>query len=327
MPGVPRRKPYDQTAVHDLLRAQERIATHAQLVELGMPLSTITRWIGPRGPWQRLFPGVVLAHTGTPTRREVRLGALMYAGTGSVLSGLTGLRVHRVKSAERPGEEVAHILVPHERRRSGHHLAVVERTRHLPEPTTIQRLRVAPVARCLVDACRRTRQLDDIRALVSDAVQSGRCAPGDIVEALRRANRQRTALTREAIREIDAGLRSVAEVRASTAILASDLPVPLFNPKLYLPDGTFVASPDGYFEHCAAAYEVDSFAYHFDRGSYLRTQQRQRRVMGHGIMSIGVSPVDIYDDPSSFIEDLRALIFSAEQRATPDIIVRSADGR
>jgi len=289
-----------------------------------MPLSTVTRWIAPAGRWQRVLPGVVAAHNGTITRRQCRLGALAYSGPDALLSGLSGLRMHRLRAAEHPGDEVVHTLVPHERRRSAHQFAVVERTRHLPSAVVIQGVRVAPLARCLVDACRREPTLEGVREMVVEAVQSGRCPPRELVVAVQQANRQRTGLVRRTLNEIAAGLRSVAEIRVSEAVLASDLPVPLFNPRLYLPDGTFIASPDGYFEQCAAAYEVDSFAYHLSRESYIRTQRRQRRVMGHGVLSISVSPVDAYEHPAAFVEELRSLVAAAEQRPTPAIVVRRA---
>jgi hypothetical protein len=308
-----------------LLRDNERVATHAQLMELGLQWSTISYRIRPNGPWQRLYPGVVLAHSGRPTRREKLLGARAYAGEDSMVTGLPGLRLHDVKAAERRQLEVPHMLVPHEVRRSGHHLLVVERCRRLPDPVIRQGLPLAPLPKCLVDAARRESELDMVREAVAECVQRGKCTATELRDEVKRAARQRTALSRHALAEIEAGVRSVAEARIRRAVMASDLPVPLFNPTLWTPDGEFIGSPDGYFPHCAAGWQVDSFAYHLGRGQQLRTQRRQRSYAGYGVWLVPVSPVDGYDNPAAFVAELRALVRAAEARTLPDIIVRPAD--
>jgi hypothetical protein len=66
---------------------RERVATHAELLAAGVPESSLMYRIRPGGRWQRLLPGVVLMHTGTPTARERLLGCLAYAGPQSVVTG------------------------------------------------------------------------------------------------------------------------------------------------------------------------------------------------------------------------------------------------
>ncbi len=322
---MPHRTMYDEPAVRDLLRRQERIATHAQLVELGMPRSTITRRILPSGPWQRVLPGVVATHNGTITQRERLLGALRYAGPGAVVTGRAGLRLHGRRTTGLPGPEIPHILVEHDRRRNAHHFAVIERTRKMPTPAVLAGVPVAPQARCLVDVARRQEHVDAVRDIVAECVQSGGVSPQALGEALKQANRQRTAGARLALAEIDAGVRGVAEARVAELVEKSDLPEAMFNAVLFRPDGTIIGSPDGYFCHCAAGYEIDSFAYHFGRRLYTRTQRRQRRVLGDGVLLMAISPVDAYEDPGAFIRELGDLIHVAEQRIPPDLIVRRRD--
>lgn len=322
---MPRRKLYDERAVRDLLRRQERIATHDQLVDLGMPRSTITRRILPSGPWQRVLPGVIAAHNGTISQRERLLAATRYAGTGAVVTGRAGLRLHGRRTTDLPGPEVPHILIAHDRRRNAHHFAVIERTRTMPTPVLLAGLPVAPQVRCLVDVARRQEHIDAVRDIVAECVQSGGVSPDALAEALRQANRQRTAGTRLAVGEIDAGVRGVAEARVAEVVERSSLPEAMFNPVLFRPDGTVVGSPDGYFRHCAAGYEIDSFAYHFRRRHYTKTQRRHRRVLRDGVLLMGISPVDAYEDPDAFIAELGDLIHVAEQRIPPDLIVRRRD--
>jgi len=233
--------------------------------------------------------------------------------------------MHGVKSADRRGIEVPHVLTPHARRKTGHHLLVVERCRQPPVAVIRHGLAVAPVAKCLVDAARRESQLDQVRELVAECIQSDLCTVSELAGEVRRAARQRTALSRAALAEIDAGVRSVAEARIRRAVLASDLPIPLFNPQLFTPDGEFIASPDGYFVDCAAGWEVDSFAYHLRRGSYLNTQRRQRRVTIQGVLLMPVSPIDGYERPEQLVEERRGLVHMAARRELPDIVVRRTD--
>ncbi|HYJ70070.1 MAG TPA: hypothetical protein VEX15_20640 [Nocardioidaceae bacterium] len=290
---------------------------------LGLPRSTITSRIRPSGPWQRVYPGVVVTHNGPISWRERLLGALQYAGEDALITGESGLRLHGVEIDRRRAGDVPHILIPHKRRRTSHHLAIIERCRDIPTPAVRYGLPVAPVAKCLVDACRRVEALDRARELVAACLQDRKCGVRDLAEGVRRANRQRTALSRIAIAEIDAGVRSVAEAKVKDVLEATEMPRPLFNPVLRTLDGRFIASPDGYFRHCAAGYEIDSFAYHLRRSSYLKTQRRFRRTVKHGVLLMGISPIDAYEDPHGFVDDLRGLIAVAEQRRLPHIVVET----
>ena len=121
------------------------------------------------------------------------------------------------------------VLVPHDRRRQNHRYVIVERTRNLPDPETVRELAGPPtpvLARCVVDACRRLEDLNAVRNLVADAVQNHGLAPSALAAALRSAGRQRTALSRLVLVEIDAGVRFAAEPRAREVILAAGLPPP-----------------------------------------------------------------------------------------------------
>jgi hypothetical protein len=116
----------DPASLDAALRARERVLTHRVLRALGVPPATITRRIGPGGLWQRLLPGVpfhdhghgvVLAHLGTPTRRERLLGALSFAGPGALITGYDAARAQGIE-ARRTGCPVD-VLVPEPRQLRG----------------------------------------------------------------------------------------------------------------------------------------------------------------------------------------------------------------
>jgi hypothetical protein len=317
---MPRRTFADFDALDALLRDQERVATHRQLTSLGLPTSTICDWIQPRGRWQRLLPGVILAHRGTPTRRERRLAALAYAGDDAILTGSTALQVYGVRAVQ-PGT-TEHVLVPHTCHRDSHSFIVIERTRRLPDAVVIQRQRVAPIARAVVDACRRIDDLDQVRGIVAEVVQTRRCLPDDIVVEVRKAARQRTALSRSVLREISEGIRSVAEAQARAALARNGVPQPEWNVSLYDEDGEFLGDPDGYYEDVAVAIQIDSMEWHLSPSGYKRTQRRSRRYVTRGVLTLEIAPSDVLNDPLAFCREVEELRRQGANRPVPRLIVR-----
>lgn len=295
----------DLAAVNDLIQRREGVVTHAELVAAGMPLSTVCARIRRTGAWQRLHPGVVLTHSGTPTRRERLIGALRYAGPAAVLTGHAGLGLHGHPAAR---STPVHLLIDWASRRQARPGLIVERTRALPEPIRRRGLPVAPPARCVVDACRETERLDDVRALVADAVQSRLCTVEELANALQRAARQRTALTREALAEVGAGVRSAAEARVRTAFVRHGVPQPRWNWSLHTLDGAHVLTPDGWWDDIGCALQIDSMAWHLSPALYKRTQQLQRLMSAWGIPFLPVAPGDVFAHEAKFVAEVRAFL-------------------
>jgi hypothetical protein len=299
----------DRSDVVDVLSARECVATHRELEELGVSRSAITRRIGPHGPWQRLLPGVVLAHRGTPTRRERVLGALAFAGGTSVVSGADALVASDVRNLDLPDSVL--VLVHESRQRRSFDFARLERTTRLPTPTTRRGIPYAPPARALVDLCRFQKSLTDIRATVAAVVQQRRTTVTALGDELRRCPRQRSAGARLALSEVADGVRSIAEARARTIIREAGLPPPLWNAQLVGTDGAAFLRPDAWWPDHGAALEIDSRKWHLSPDAWLRTQQRQRRLTAHGVMVMSFSPSEIVDDPAGFVREIRALLTAA----------------
>ncbi len=295
--------------------------THAQLRQLGLSSSTITRWIGPRGRWQRLLPGVVLAHRGRPTRRERLLGALLFGGVGAVITGADALQGQAASTA--PTERTVQVLVPVNRQRKSFDYVRVERTRRLPAPVLRQGIPYAPVERAAIDACRALRDLDEVRRLIADLVQRRHCRVSELQAETRAAARQRTALPRLVLAEVDAGIRSVAEAKARDVMHRTGVSEPLWNVELRLADGTHFCTPDAYWPLLAAAMEIDSLAWHLSPRSYRRTKARERLLTIAGVLVIAFTPAEILDDPEGFASQLRAFLDVASRRPAPEGIVAS----
>lgn len=295
---MPRRAAVDLPALSALLAPGRAVASRKELVALGIPGSTITYRCRPDGPWQSVLPGVVIGHRGTPTSRERRLAALRYAGPDAALTGLDALVEHGVRVRSTPDGWRVHLLVPHSCHRTSHGFAVVTRTHRPPEVSTRGGLRCVGVARAVVDAARRTRVLADVRALVAEVVQSRRCTPEQIADELRLAARARTALVRSVLREIDAGVRSVAEAEARAMLRHHGVPQPAWNVTVRDGSGEVLAVVDALWEHERVVLEIDSMEWHLDPERYLATQRRQRRLVAAGWTVVAVAPRDIRTQPA-----------------------------
>jgi hypothetical protein len=318
---MPRRTFTDFAALDALLQGCERVVRHSELKELGVPSSTIMSRIGPDGPWQRLLPGVIAAHRGIPTRRERILAAHKYAGEDSVLTGAPALVEYGV-SAARKASTRPHMLVPHECRRTSHSFVVVERTRRLPQPVRRGLLRLAPLPRAVVDACRRKQNLDNVRGIVAEVIQEGRCTAAELVAAVQQAARQRTALARSVLREIEVGVRSVAEAKVRKALIARGVDDLEWNVELFTLDGEFVARPDAYCRRTGVALQVDSMQWHLRPSGYRRTQKGQRALTVWGVFVLPWSPVDALDNPDEVAVGLIRLRELGAQRPAPQLVVR-----
>ena len=111
------------------MQVQYQVVTRGQALLCGVPHSTLDRQIAPGGPWQRLLPGVYLTVTGTATRDQREMAALLYAGPQSLITGSAAVRRHRLSS---PGPDLVDVLIPWNARKQSVGFVRVHRTRRIP---------------------------------------------------------------------------------------------------------------------------------------------------------------------------------------------------
>jgi hypothetical protein len=107
--------------------------------------------------------------------------------------------------------------------------------------------------------------LREVRAVVADAVQLGRCTVGQLAQELGSGPVKGSAMFRSALGEVADGIRSTTEGDLRDLIRTARLPTPLFNPSLYAGD-VFLGKPDAWWPDAGVAGEVDSRAWHLSRG-------------------------------------------------------------
>ena len=287
----------------ELLDQQLAVASRGQLLTLGLTDNAMQYRVRPGGPWQALLPGVYLAVSGTPSQRQKEMAALLYAGPGSLITGPTALMHHSIRSV--PNLDVIDLLVPAERQRLNAGFARLHRTARMPTRISSSGpVRLALVPRAVADTARQLTSLRDVRAVVADAVQLGRCTISELADELRNGPIKGSAMFRSVLAEVADGIRSTAEGDLRDLIRTARLPMPLFNPSLYLGD-TFLAKPDAWWPDAGVAAEVDSRAWHLSPEHWDRTRRRHTLMAAVGIHPLHFSPHDIRTTPLTVIKRIK----------------------
>lgn len=233
----------------------------------------------PGGPWQLLLPGVFLLRSGPPTTEERLHGALLYAGRPpasarrpvtappgpeygeAMVTGLAALALYGFASA--PPAIALHridVLVPRTRRLRSTRFVQVVRAAAPPRPQTRLGMPLAPVERALADAVAASADAATVRALLTEAVRAGHCEPTAVVRELGAAKLLGRAHVGDAVEELLAEGRAVAEDRLYEMVRRHGLPVPLWNVDLCLPGGACLGSVDAYWPEQAVAVEITARA-------------------------------------------------------------------
>jgi hypothetical protein len=296
------------------LRYQIDVIARHQALAIGVTPSALKHRLRPGGPWRGLLPGVYIALTGAPTTLQQEMAALLYAGGGSVITGPAALRCHHIRGTS---SELVDVLVPATRQRRDAAFVRLHRTTRMPGRIwELGPVRYAAVPRAVADAVRDLSSLRDVRAVVADAVQRGRCTVPDLVAELTAGANAGSVLFREALTDVADGIRSAAEGDLKDLLTRSGLPIPLFNPSLYDGD-TFIAKPDAWWPELGVAVEVDSWEWHSSPEDHARTLARGRRMGKKQMIVLRFTPRQIRSEPARVIAEIRDALEGARDRPPP----------
>ena len=250
-----------------------------------------------------------------PTRQQLLDAALLYAGEHALVTGLEACRRHGLRKL--PDTYGIHLLVPQDRRLHSVDYVTVERTKRLPKPAGRDGVPLAPLARSVIDACRRLRDHDPVRALITEAVQRGGVSPNGLRYEVETGSSRGTAVPREVLKDVIKGARSVAEIDAMRVWELTDLPQPAWNLPLHDAAGSYIGTPDAWFADVNLAWEIDSYEFHFERADYANTVSRNARYAGAGIMVVQTLPARLRTEPEAVAAELTAAYRAASNRAMP----------
>jgi hypothetical protein len=307
----------DRDALDRLLVQQLDVIARYQAPATGLSDNALRHRIRPGGPWRSLLPGVYMAATGTPTTLQQEMAALLYAGSDSMITGPAALRCHHIGKAV---PDLIDVLVPAARKRRDAGFVRLHRTTRMPERSwLVGPVRYTLLPRAVADAVRGMDSLRDVRAIVADAVQRGRCQVSDLAAELTAGPNTGSALFRVALADVTDGIRSTAEADLKDLMVTARLPMPLFNPSLYAADGTFIARPDGWWPELGIAVEVDSQEWHLSPQDHADTLARGRRMARYQIVVLRFTPRQLRSEPAVVIAEIRRTLEGARGRAPLDL--------
>jgi hypothetical protein len=312
-------------ALTALIRRQDGVVSRKQALTAGLSQSALRHRLGPGGPWSVSLPGVYQANTGAPTQAQREIAALLYGGPCAVLTGAAALRHYLLPA---PESAAVDILIPAESKRRSVLYVRVHRTTRMPAMAYGPPHRAcAPPARAAADAVRLLTDLRASRALLAGVVQDRGCTPGELQRELDAGPVQYSALLRSVLAEVTDGVRSAPEAELRDLIKKAGLPMPLFNPRLYLPDGTFIACPDAWWPEAGVAVEVDSKRWHLRPDDWEHTMDRHAQLGQYAIVTLHFTPRKLRAEQALVITKLRNAYKTGVAR--PRVIIKTvpATGR
>lgn len=328
---MPRTAAFDSQRLASLAARQHSVITREQALGCGMTRRVVEYRIRGGGPWNVLLPGVYVTHTGQPDEAAREMAALLYAGPQSVLTGVAALRRHGL-SASTPGgpggsrSDMVDVLVPLASRRVDVAFARLHRTGRLPRGFAVTgEARVALPPRAVADAVRPMTDLNEVRALVAEAVQRRRCSIPHLAEELAAGPVNGSALLRRALAEVADGVRSAIEADLRDLIRWARLPGPLYNPRL-LVDGKFLAMPDCWWPESGVAGEADSRAWHFSPSDWEQTLARHARMSAHGIIVLHITAQRIRSQRREVADEIRQALAAGRKPPRITTITSKLDG-
>lgn len=303
----------------ELLDRQFSVVSRGQLLGLGMKDNAMQYRARAGGPWQALLPGVYLGVTGIPNLPQKEMAALLYAGPGCLITGPVALMHYGFRSQTELA--IIDVLVPAGRQRQSTGFVRMHRTARWPERTAAAGpVRFAPVPRAVADTARLLTDLADVRAVVADAVQRGRCRVAELATELSHGPIRGSAMFRSVLAEVADGISSSVEGDLRDLIRAARLPMPLFNASLYDGD-TFIARPDAWWPHAGVAAEADSRQWHLSPEDWDRTRRRHDAMAAAGIISLHFSPNQIRREPAEVARLIKGALDRGHQR--PPLPIRT----
>ena len=192
-----------------LLVEQDYVVSREQALAHGMSRSQIEDRLASRA-WQLLMPAVYLASPGSPTRRQMLIGALLWAGDDAAIDDVDACRFHGVKAVP-IDHRIVHVVVPWGSQARSRGYVVVRRTTRMPAIVATERLRYVDTAAAVIATARRLTSERAALALISDAVQRRLVSPAALMQAHIAGPPRNARRTDLALAQVIAGIRSVPE--------------------------------------------------------------------------------------------------------------------
>lgn len=271
-----------------LLDAQDQVAHRDQVLSLGATRHSVGRLLHT-GRWQLLLPDVYLAHSGDPTRRQLLIGALVYAGPNAAIDGADACRFHGIRAVT-VDETKVHVVVPEDSPARSRGYVVVRRTKAPIVCVSTARLRYVDAATAAISAARQLTNRRRVLAVLSDALQGNHVTYDELVRAHVQGPPRNSRLTDDALEALGAGTRSVPEADFRALTLASTvLPAVEFNVWLRLATGRVVCV-DALIVASAVVHETNGRTAHAREDLFEDMQERHDALTASGFVVLHNTP-------------------------------------
>lgn len=272
-----------------------RILTRADAFALGFSRRAIDHRLATND-WHRVLPHTYL--TGNTLTWSDRVeAALAYAGPDALLTGAAALADLGLRAVPRPDRML--LLVP----RSNHVRPAgwvrLRRTDRMPARSLVPGPRRAELARAVADLALERRALDDVRALVAQAVRARICTIAELWAEYENGPRKFSANLRRALEDIDRGAWSAPEARAADILRRSHVPPFEQNARVDLPGGGYLIV-DFLWRALRAVLEIDSDAHHGDPADRDATDARHVKLQTLGLSVVHRRPAVVMREPARF---------------------------
>ncbi|MEV6303969.1 hypothetical protein AB0M02_31510 [Actinoplanes sp. NPDC051861] len=268
------------------------------------------------GRWRRICRGILTTTNGPLSRRPQLWVAVLTAGPGALLAGVTALSEAGVRGLR---EDHLRILVPAARSRTIRLPAMpadmppirVTRTRVLPDD---HRQDASPprviTARAVIDAAAWARSGNAARTIIAASVQQRRVTPDELLEVLATRRRlPRLATIKGTVFDVAGGAEALSEIDFGWLCRRFGLPAPsrqqerrdASGRKRYL---------DAYWKHWRLHVEIDG-SHHFEVGHWEEDMLRQNQMWIEGDRVLRFPAALIRSRPDVVAAQLRAALESA----------------
>jgi hypothetical protein len=308
--------PEADRAIAAVLRKQGGLITRPQAFAAGWTEGTLRYRARADGPWRKVLPNIYSSTNGPLAGGQLEIAAALYAGPDCVLTGLAALRQHGVRV---PSTDLIDVLIPASTKRQSMSFVRILRTTRMPDRSfVLDGVRWAHAARAVADTARGEFDVRQVRAVVADAVQGGKCSINQLVQEMRAGPAREAGRLKVVLEEVADGIRSVAEGDLRQLIKRSGLPAPMYNPDLYV-GSRFLARPDAWWQDAGVSAEVDSREWHLGPEEWTKTEARHNRMSANGITVLHFPPKQIRTEPRLVVTELRSAIETGRRRPPLEI--------
>jgi hypothetical protein len=296
-----------------------------QALKAGFTPRAITHRLDSR-QWQAVLPSVYLTAPTEPSRRQMLIAALLYAGHRGAIDAADACRYHGLRSMA-IDESVVHVVVPWGESARSRGFVVVRRSDRPIVTVDTERLRYVDAATAVVVAARGMRRDRAAVAAISEALQRQVTTYDELLRAHIQGPPRGARIVSRALASLSTGAASAAEVDFLDLVaLSAMLPAPLCNVLLRLPCGRLI-SPDALFLTSAVIHETNGRRPHARADLFEDMQERHDVLTAAGFTVLHNSPRRLLRQPREVLSEVERCHVREDGRGLPagvTIVARAA---